>query len=92
MVPVRRPWLGLQPPMMTSAWRMFLTLIQSRRWPGWSAETSGRICQHVPGKRDVVGSKRYVFGPNALINANYNGFKVVWTASVVPSYSAIPSP
>jgi len=28
----------------------------------------------------------------SVINSNYNGFNVVWTSSVVPSYSTIPSP
>ncbi len=48
--------------------------------------------QRALGARSALLKPPYVFGRNALINANYNGFKVVWTASVVPSYSAIPSP
>ncbi len=35
IVSAGRPRPGLQPPMMTSAWRMSVTLVQSRRWPGW---------------------------------------------------------
>jgi hypothetical protein len=32
------------------------------------------------------------FGPNALVNGNYNGFRVAWTSSTVQPYSTIPSP
>ena len=35
IVLARPPSPGFHPPMMTSWWRMFLTLIQSRRPPGW---------------------------------------------------------
>jgi hypothetical protein len=55
----------------------------------FASAASASMCQG--NGTSCVASGTYS-GPNALINADYHGFKVVWTASVVPSYSTIPTP
>jgi hypothetical protein len=51
--------------------------------------SSASVCQ--PDGTGCAKAGTYA-GPNALISSNYTGFQVVWTSSVVPAYSAIPSP
>jgi hypothetical protein len=50
---------------------------------------SASVCQSNGTSCTAAGTYS---GPNAVINGNYGAFSVVWTSSVVPSYSTVPSP
>src|ERR1017187_1871015 len=50
---------------------------------------SASVCQSNGTSCTAAGTYS---GPNAVINGNYGGFSVVWTSSVAPPYSTVPSP
>lgn len=69
--------------------RIIVTAAALLTFTGLSALTatasSASVCQ--PDGTGCTKAGTYP-GPNAVINGNYTGFKVVWTKSVVEPYSS----